>query len=105
MRATNAAHHTSKLASATGSRVASAEANATPRAPRARALPPARASIGAEKSTPSTLDAPASAQAKARSPVPQPASSTASPGRTSARAAAVRHALWRPPVITVFVRS
>jgi hypothetical protein len=65
----------------------------------------ARSSIRSEKSRPTTIPAPARCAATARSPVPQHASSTRSPGRTTSRTVTCRQ--WRssPAVITRFITS
>ena len=60
-----------------------------------RSLRRARSSIGSEKSRPVTFP-PAARAAIARSPVPQQASSTSSPGRTTARAVEPAPALVEP---------
>ena len=69
------------------------------------ALRRARASIASEKSSPVTWPAPACRSAIARSPVPQAASSTRSPGRTADSAASRRQRMSRPAVMTRFITS
>ena len=59
----------------------------------------ARSSIRDEKSSATTLP-PRRSASTARSPVPQQASRTLSPGQTTSRAASWRHRLSRPAVIT-----
>src|SRR5207248_4320557 len=64
----------------------------------------ARSSIRSEKSTPVTRP-PARAAAIARSPVPQQASRTRSPGRTTSATVARRQRWSRPTVIARFIAS
>jgi hypothetical protein len=64
----------------------------------------ARSSIFSEKSRPVTV-APAFAAMIARSPVPQAASSTRSPGWTTARTVARRQRWSSPAVMTRFMTS
>ena len=64
----------------------------------------ARSSILGEKSTPVTTP-PSRSAASARSPVPQHASRTRSPGWTTASTVSRRHTRSRPAVITRFIAS
>jgi hypothetical protein len=64
----------------------------------------ARSSIASEKSSPVGLP-PTRAHASARSPVPQHASSTSSPSRTTASAAMRRQRRSSPAVIVRFITS
>src|SRR5919201_6963366 len=64
----------------------------------------ARSSIRSEKSSPTTRP-PARSSASARSPVPQQASSTRSPGRTTDRAVSRRQRPSSPAVMTRFIKS